>query len=84
MSLAISAHAHRWGWFIFGCAFMVAVFAALFVDGSKAVERRDSSLLGFYNTTVLGLVVLWTAYPIVWALGEGLNYISSDVEVCSS
>lgn len=73
----------RWGWFIFGCAFMVAVFASLLLDGSKAVERRDSTILSFYNSIVLSLVVLWTAYPIVWALGEGLNLISSDVEVCA-
>ena len=71
----------RWGWFVIGCFFMVAVFVSLFADGAQAVQRRDSSLLAFYNSTVLGLVVLWTLYPIVWALGEGTNYITSDAEV---
>lgn len=60
---------------------MLAIFVVLFLDGVKYVEKRDSNLLSFYNSVVLGLVVLWTAYPIVWALGEGTQYISSDTEV---
>ncbi|KAK9803063.1 hypothetical protein WJX73_005282 [Symbiochloris irregularis] len=71
----------RWGWFALGCFFMIAIFVSLFVDGAKAVAKRDNSLSSFYNSTVLGLVILWTAYPIVWAFGEGTNQISSDVEV---
>ena len=60
---------------------MVAIFITLFVDGTKAVQKRDSNLLNFYNSVVLGLIVLWTCYPIVWALGEGKNIITSDTEV---
>ena len=60
---------HRWVWFFFGCVFMLYIFVTLFVDGAKYVERRDSNLLNFYNSTVLGLIVLWTCYPIVWGLG---------------
>ena len=55
----------RWGWFLVGCVFMAAIFVILYQDGGKYVAARDSSMSGFYNTLVLSLVVLWTAYPVV-------------------
>ena len=68
----------RWGWFIVGCLFMGAIFVILYNDGGKYVAARDSSMVGFYNTLVLSLIVLWTAYPIVWAFaGEAPPSYSS-------
>lgn len=77
---ALIPDASRWGWFALGCIFMLAIFYQLLGETRAAVEKRDSSLVGFYNSLVLGLAALWTAYPIVWALAEGTNYISANVE----
>jgi bacteriorhodopsin len=77
---ALTEDASRWGWFVFGCIFMVAIFYFLLTEGQLNVAQRDRSLVALYTSSTWGLVLLWTAYPIVWALAEGTNYISADVE----
>ena len=71
----------RWGFFIFGCVFMAGIFVILYTDGKSYLAQRDSSMVGFYNSLVLTLIVLWTLYPVVWAFSEGTNTISSNKEV---
>lgn len=78
---ALTNDVSRWGWYAFGCIFMVAIFYTLLTEGKELLEQRDSALTGFYTTLTWSLVALWTAYPIVWALAEGTNYISANVEV---
>ena len=41
--------------------FLQAIFYQLLGETRAAVEKRDSSLVGFYNSLVLGLAALWTA-----------------------
>ena len=41
--------------------FLQAIFYQLLGETRVAVEKRDSSLVGFYNSLVLGLAALWTA-----------------------
>lgn len=71
----------QWVWFVIGCIAMLAVFYGLFVPGRKCAYARSNETGGLYMGLVTFLLVLWTCYPIVFALAEGTGKISSNKEV---
>lgn len=71
----------QWVWFTVGCIAMVAVFVGLLVPGKKCAFARSDSVGKSYTGLVISLLVLWTAYPIVFALAEGTGKISPNKEV---
>jgi len=79
----ISAMVHhgQWTWFIIGCIAMLAVFYGLFVPARNAAYARSNEVGSLYTSLVAMLLVLWTCYPIVFAMAEGTGRISSNKEV---
>lgn len=69
------------GWSIMGLLFTLGAWFMLFFPGITAARTRRRSTQGLYTLGVLGLVIGWIAYPIVWFLGTGTNIIGVDAQV---
>ncbi|KAJ3060241.1 hypothetical protein HK102_009604 [Quaeritorhiza haematococci] len=78
---AIDATSAKWGWFVFGCVFFVPILYALVVDGNQVAASKSEGHRSVYTTLSILTIVLWTAYPIVWALAEGTQVLSLDAEI---
>lgn len=72
---------YKWGWYTVSCFAFVMIFYVLITGGSVATKNRQSKTRGLFWLLSLMTAVLWTAYPIVWALSEGTNKISVDTEI---
>lgn len=53
----------------------------LLTAGRTAANARGATVSKFYTSITLYTLVLWTAYPIIWALGDGSRRISVDAEI---
>jgi bacteriorhodopsin len=71
----------RWFLYAVSCAFYLVVLFTLVVSGRQAASLQSSSVRRIYNVTAGMIIVLWTGYPIVFALTEGSAKISVDAEV---
>jgi len=71
----------QWVWFVIGCVAMVAVFLGLLGPGRASACNRGESVGKSYIGLVVFLLVLWTLYPIVFALAEGTGKITPNKEV---
>jgi bacteriorhodopsin len=56
---------------------------SLRLDGTltPAAKERPRKTRGLFTLLSVMTLILWTAYPIVFALGEGTNKISADAEI---
>jgi len=73
--------AHRMGFYVMSCVFMLIVFGILLVNGAAAAKARGDKVKNAYFILSIMTVVLWTAYPVAFMLSEGLNIIHSDTEI---
>lgn len=71
----------RWFLYAVSCAFFLVTLYYLVVPGRQAASLQSSNVRQIYNVTAAMIVVLWTGYPIVFALTEGSNKLSVDAEV---
>ena len=87
----------RWGFFTVSCVAFLWIWWILITNGLKgessglligrelitAAKERPRKTRGLFTLLSGMTLVLWTAYPIVFALGEGTNKISADAEIIS-
>ena len=78
---AVAGIESKWGWFAFSMAFFIGVLYDLLTSGREAAQEIGGEIESKYNILGLGTVALWTVYPVVWVLAEGLDKISVDQEV---
>jgi halorhodopsin len=70
-ALTTSSHLLRWFWYLISCACFAVVIYVLLVEWPDAAAAAGTA--DIFNKLKLLTVVLWLAYPIVWALGvEGI------------
>lgn len=79
--LSSQGEASRWLFFGVSDVFFLYVLWTLLVSGRSAAKLQSSNIQRVYNGTMLLTVVLWIAYPIVFALTEGKGTINADAEV---
>jgi bacteriorhodopsin len=79
---AYGQHAgQKWGWYAIACIAYLVVVYQLAVGGRATVANKDSKTKAFYASIAGFTLILWTIYPIIWALSEGAHIISVDAEV---
>jgi bacteriorhodopsin len=78
---AVISDSSKWFFFIISDVFFVFILYGLLIQGRKTSYLRASSVGNAYVGISLFTIVLWTAYPVVWALGEGTGIITPDLEV---
>jgi len=73
--------AQRWGWFA------IAVLAYLFViwhvalHGSRMARAKGDKVARLFGGLAGYIFVIWTIYPIVWGVAEGLHKTTVDTGV---
>lgn len=60
--------ATAWGWYIMACVAYLVIVYLLGVNGRSVVQTKDSKTATFFTSIATYTLVLWTAYPVVWAL----------------
>ncbi|KIW17691.1 hypothetical protein PV08_04886 [Exophiala spinifera] len=76
-----SKSSQTWGWYAWACiAYLVVVYQLAF-NGRTAVANKDSKTKAFYASIAGFTLILWTIYPIVWALSEGSHVINVNQEI---
>jgi len=78
---ALTHGLYKWGWWVIGCIFMLVIFYDLIVVTRSKVLARSESIAKLFTSLGGLLLILWTLYPVVWALGEGWQIISVDIEI---
>ncbi len=68
-------------WWIISTGAFVAIFAALLTEFTNSAARRPVRVNSLFKKMRNILLVLWTAYPIIWLVGtEGLAWVPTGVE----
>ena len=75
---------HRVLWWGVSTGFMIVLLGFLFAGLSDKVAQLDSETRSTFNLLRILIVVLWSAYPVVWIIGsEGLGVVSLTVETAA-
>lgn len=71
----------KWGFFTFSCVAFLFVVWHLVSSGRSNAFLRGPKVGGLYNQVSLVLIVVWTLYPVAFALCEGTGKLSADKEI---
>jgi bacteriorhodopsin len=76
-----STEGQKWGWYAISCFAYLVILWQLVVSGRRAVIGKDSSTGQLFASIGGFTLILWTLYPVVWAIGEGTRKWSVDSEI---
>lgn len=68
-----------WGWYVMGWVAFLVIIYELGVTGKANAQARGTTKL--FVPLAIYTAVLWTLYPIVWAVADGTRTLSPDWEV---
>lgn len=71
----------KWAYYAMSCVALVLIIFLLGVSGRRDAKARDSKTAAFFSSIALYTLILWTAYPIVWGIGDGSRRMSVDAEI---
>ncbi|KAI9022680.1 hypothetical protein DFJ74DRAFT_670426 [Hyaloraphidium curvatum] len=71
----------KWGYFAMGCIAFVGLLIELLGPVRAAAARASAETGALFDQLAYWTLGLWTAYPIVWGLAEGSNFLSLEDEV---
>jgi bacteriorhodopsin len=73
--------AQKWGWYTIACVAYAGIIWHVAVHGSRMVTAKGSKVVKLFSALGAFTLVLWTAYPIVWAVADGSRRASVDTEI---
>jgi len=80
-----SAFAYRrgskWGWYAMACIAYLWVLYTLLFTARTTARAKGNKVQSFYTQIAVFTVVVWTAYPIIWALADGTRILSVNAEI---
>ncbi|KAI0406415.1 hypothetical protein F4802DRAFT_95692 [Xylaria palmicola] len=76
-----NGQAQGWGWYAFACLAYLNIAYQLGYKGRYAVSAKDNKTKAFFGAISLFTLVLWTLYPIVWAVADGARVVNVDGEI---
>ncbi|KFZ23483.1 hypothetical protein V502_02040 [Pseudogymnoascus sp. VKM F-4520 (FW-2644)] len=71
----------RWGFYIFSWLAYLVVVYQLVVRGRRNAANRGAGTARIFSSIGGFILILWTVYPIIWALGVGKLKLSVDSEI---
>jgi bacteriorhodopsin len=74
-------HGQKWGYYAMACISYLVIVYQLVISGRRAVRSKDSSTAKLFASIGGFTLILWTLYPIVWALGDGARIWGVDTEI---
>jgi bacteriorhodopsin len=76
-----STDGQKWGWYAISCFAYLVILWQLVISGRRAVLGKDNSTGKLFASIGGFTLILWTLYPVVWAIGEGTRKWSVDSEI---
>jgi bacteriorhodopsin len=73
--------ASKWGYFSMAIIAYLAILYQLVLPARRAILARDTATAKVYVPLGIFAFILWTLYPIFWALGDGAGKWSVDVGI---
>jgi len=71
----------RYTWWLFSTIAMIVVLYFLATSLRSAAKQRGPEVASTFNTLTVLVLILWTAYPILWILGtEGAGVVGLGIE----
>jgi len=71
----------KWGWYTIACIAYLVIIYQLALNGSQAVSGKDNKTKAFYAAISGFTLILWTVYPIIWAVADGARVANLDTEI---
>jgi len=70
-----------WGWYTFACIAYLVVVWQLVASGRKFAAAKGANVSKFYNAIMAYTLILWAAYPIVWAISHATHRLTVNSEI---
>jgi len=71
----------KWGWYAMAIVAYLVIVYLFVVPGRRAASTKDNKTTKLFAAIGLFTLVIWTLYPIVWAISEGARKWSVDAEI---
>merc|ERR1711907_58726 len=70
----------KWAFWGYGMLFFMPIVYFLVYDLPASAEATGGAAASIVKKVAMLTVITWSAYPIVWIVGEGASLISADAE----
>jgi len=71
----------KWGWYAIALVSYLVVIWHYALNGRAHAAAKGSKVSSFYTAITAYTFVIWTVYPIIWAVGSGSRKMSVNAEV---
>lgn len=71
----------KWGWYTISWIAFLTIIIQLAVNARTTVAKRSDSAKKLYLSLSIFTIVIWFAYPIIWAASEGTRKLTLNQEV---
>jgi len=71
----------KWGWYTIAIISYLVVIWHLAVNGRAQAQAKGQKVGSFFMAIAGFTLIIWTAYPIVWAIAAGSRRVSVDAEI---
>ena len=71
----------QWGYFVVSSLSYLYIIFILLVPSRRAAIARNAKVGRLFTAISLYTIIIWTGYPIVWILGEGIQKITVNTEI---
>ena len=78
---AFSHHKIQWGYYVIACLFYLYILFTLVISARRAAIARGARVGQLFTSIATYTIIIWTLYPVVWALGVGTQKITVDTEI---
>jgi len=75
------AHGAKWGWYTIACIAFLWIIYSLLVTGLSTARVKSKAVSNFYTMIAGYTLIIWLAYPIIWAVADGTRHLSVDGEI---
>ncbi|KAF2202593.1 family A G protein-coupled receptor-like protein [Delitschia confertaspora ATCC 74209] len=71
----------KWGWYAIAIISYLVVIWHVALNGRSYANAKGSKVGAFFTSIAAYTLIIWTAYPIVWAFGDGARKMSVNAEI---
>lgn len=71
----------KWGYFTMALIAYLVLVGIFAVGGRRTAAAKNAATAKFFATIGGFTLIVWTLYPIVWALGDGTRLLTVDGEI---
>jgi len=76
-----SHEGQTWGWYTWACLAFLTIVYQIGFNGRHSVAGKDTKTKAFVGSISAFTLLLWTIYPIIWAIADGAHIVDVDAEI---